>query len=136
MSLLHASGALKARCSKRANCWCRCTGGSLRGSRRPIWKEQGEGVAGGVGGVKQDPPILTSRELVRAMSIFHKTNATGLVPWLCATTLPLFAFSCVSHSAQHLLTEFDLDRPQPQPPALPRFANAFPCRCDRHSPRL
>ena len=36
----------------------------------------------------------------------------------------------------HLLTDFDLDRPQPQPPAPPRFANAFPCRCNRHSPRL
>jgi hypothetical protein len=36
----------------------------------------------------------------------------------------------------HLLTEFDLDRPQPQPPAFSRFANAFPCRCNRHGPRL
>jgi hypothetical protein len=34
------------------------------------------------------------------MSIFHKPNATGLTPWLCATTVPLFAFSCVSLSAQ------------------------------------
>ena len=37
---------------------------------------------------------------------------------------------------EDVLTEFDLDRPQPQPPAPPRFANAFPCRCDRHSLRL
>jgi hypothetical protein len=36
----------------------------------------------------------------------------------------------------HLLTEFDLDRPQPQPPAFPRFANAFSCRSSRHSHRL
>ena len=35
-----------------------------------------------------------------------------------------------------VLTDFDLDRPQPQPSAPPRFANAFPCRCNRHSPRL
>jgi hypothetical protein len=34
------------------------------------------------------------------MSMFHKTNATRLTPLLCATTLPLFAFSCVSQSAQ------------------------------------
>ena len=34
----------------------------------------------------------------------------------------------------HLLTEFDLDRPQPQPPAFPRFANA--CRSSRRSHRL
>ena len=30
------------------------------------------------------------------MSVFYKTNATGLASWLFATTLPLFAFSCVS----------------------------------------
>ena len=36
----------------------------------------------------------------------------------------------------HLLTEFDLDRPQPQPPAFPRFANAFSCRSSRRSHRL
>jgi hypothetical protein len=30
------------------------------------------------------------------MSIFHKTNATGLTQWLCVTTLPLFALSCAS----------------------------------------
>ena len=34
------------------------------------------------------------------MSMFHKPNATGLMPWLCATTLPLFAFSCASLGAQ------------------------------------
>jgi hypothetical protein len=39
-------------------------------------------------------------QLVRAMSMFHKTNAARLTPWLCVTTVPLFAFSCVSHSAQ------------------------------------
>jgi hypothetical protein len=33
------------------------------------------------------------------MSIFRKTNASRLTPWLCVTTVPLFAFSCVSHSA-------------------------------------
>ena len=31
------------------------------------------------------------------MRIFRETNAA---PWLCLTTLPLFAFSCVSHGAQ------------------------------------
>src|SRR5215472_10865092 len=30
------------------------------------------------------------------MTTFHKTHATLLTPWLCATTLPLLAFSCVS----------------------------------------
>jgi hypothetical protein len=34
------------------------------------------------------------------MSMFHNPNAAGLTPWLCATTLPLFAFSCVSLDAQ------------------------------------
>ena len=34
------------------------------------------------------------------MSIVSKTNATRLTPWLCATTAPLFAFSCVSLDAQ------------------------------------
>ena len=34
------------------------------------------------------------------MSIFHYTNATGLTRWLCATTLPLFAFSCASVGAK------------------------------------
>jgi hypothetical protein len=28
--------ATRARCRKRANCWLRCTGGSLRGSTREI----------------------------------------------------------------------------------------------------
>ena len=34
------------------------------------------------------------------MSIFDKTNATGLTPWLCLTTVPSFAFSCVSIGTQ------------------------------------
>jgi hypothetical protein len=34
------------------------------------------------------------------MSMFHKTNATRLTPWLCATTMPLFVFSCTSLDAQ------------------------------------
>ena len=34
------------------------------------------------------------------MSVFHKTYAIRLTPWLCLTTLPLFAFSCVSLDAQ------------------------------------
>jgi hypothetical protein len=34
------------------------------------------------------------------MSKFHKTNAKGLKPLLYATTMPLFAFSCVSLGAQ------------------------------------
>jgi hypothetical protein len=38
--------------------------------------------------------------LARAVSIAPKTNATRLAPWLCATTVPLFAFSCVSLDAQ------------------------------------
>ena len=33
------------------------------------------------------------------MSIY-KTDATRLTPWLCATTVPLLAFSCVSLGAQ------------------------------------
>src|ERR1700747_878843 len=41
-----------------------------------------------------------SGQLVRAMRMLHKTHATRLTPWLCATTLPLFAFSCVSLGAQ------------------------------------
>ena len=32
----HASGATRARCSKRANCWLRFTGGLLRASTRAI----------------------------------------------------------------------------------------------------
>jgi hypothetical protein len=35
---------------------------------------------------------------VRAM--LDKTKGTGLAPWLCATTVPLFAFSCVSLDVQ------------------------------------
>ena len=42
-----ASGATRARCSKRANCWLRFTGGSRR--VRHARSEGGEGVAGGVG---------------------------------------------------------------------------------------
>ena len=38
--------------------------------------------------------------MVRAMSVLDKTKGTGLAPWLCATTVPLFAFSCVSLDAQ------------------------------------
>ena len=34
------------------------------------------------------------------MNLFRGPNATGLTPRLCATTLPLFAFSCVSLDAQ------------------------------------
>ena len=34
------------------------------------------------------------------MNTFHKANATRFKPWLCLTTMPLFAFSCVSLSAQ------------------------------------
>jgi hypothetical protein len=34
------------------------------------------------------------------MSTFRKTDASRLTPWLCATTLPLFAFSCASPGAQ------------------------------------
>ena len=34
------------------------------------------------------------------MSIVPKTNATRLTALLCATTVPLFAFSCVSLDAQ------------------------------------
>jgi hypothetical protein len=30
------------------------------------------------------------------MSTIPKTNSTGLAPWLCATIVPLFAFSCSS----------------------------------------
>ena len=38
--------------------------------------------------------------MVRAMSMLDKTKGTGLAPWLCAATVPLFAFSCVSLDAQ------------------------------------
>jgi len=41
-----------------------------------------------------------SGPLARVVSIVPKTNATRLTPWLCATTVPLFAFSCVSLDAQ------------------------------------
>jgi hypothetical protein len=35
------------------------------------------------------------------VSIFHKTNATGLAPWLCATTVSLLTLSsCASPSTQ------------------------------------
>jgi hypothetical protein len=34
------------------------------------------------------------------MSMLDKTEGTGLAPWLCATTVPLFAFSCVSLDVQ------------------------------------
>ena len=40
------------------------------------------------------------RALVRAMNTFHKANATRFKPWLCVTTVPLFAFSGVSLDAQ------------------------------------
>ena len=40
------------------------------------------------------------RECVPAMSLFHKANATRFTPWLGAATVPLFAFSCISLSAQ------------------------------------
>ena len=36
MSLARASGATRARCSKRANCWLRFTGGLRRVSTRAI----------------------------------------------------------------------------------------------------
>jgi len=45
----HASGALRARCSKLANCSLPCTAGSLNGSTRR--SEAGEGVAGRIGGI-------------------------------------------------------------------------------------
>jgi hypothetical protein len=38
--------------------------------------------------------------MVRAMSMLDKTKGTGLAPWLCAATVPLFAFSCVSDAQQ------------------------------------
>ena len=34
------------------------------------------------------------------MSIFQEINATGLAAWLCATAVPLLAFSCASPGAQ------------------------------------
>jgi hypothetical protein len=35
------------------------------------------------------------------MSLFHKTNYTGLTPWLCATTVSLLALSsCASPGTQ------------------------------------
>ena len=34
------------------------------------------------------------------MSLFRRPNATGLTRWVCATAVPLFAFSCVSLDAQ------------------------------------
>ena len=41
-----------------------------------------------------------SDQFVSAMCLLHKTNLTALTPWLCATMLPLFAFSCASPAAQ------------------------------------
>ena len=35
------------------------------------------------------------------MSIFHKTNATGLAPWLCATTVSLLALSSCASPSTH-----------------------------------
>ena len=66
--------------------------------------EGSEGFAGGVGGIRASLTII-----VRAMSIFHKTDACR--PWLCATTLPLLAFSCMSHGA--LLGRGAVRRPRP-----------------------
>jgi hypothetical protein len=34
------------------------------------------------------------------MNILHKSDATGLKPWLCATTVSLLAFSCSTLDAQ------------------------------------
>jgi hypothetical protein len=34
------------------------------------------------------------------MSIFQKTNAARLSPWLCAATVPLLAFSCAAPVTQ------------------------------------
>src|ERR1700723_4748027 len=33
------------------------------------------------------------------MGLLHNINATRLSPWLCATTAPLFTFSCVALDA-------------------------------------
>jgi hypothetical protein len=50
--------------------------------------------------LRQARELLAPVQLVRAMSIFHKTNATGLTQWLCVTTLPLFAtFLCIARAA-------------------------------------
>jgi hypothetical protein len=57
--------------------------------------------------IKAGAATLSFRLVVRpdaystlAMNLFRGPNATGLTPRLCATTLPLFAFSCVSLDAQ------------------------------------
>ena len=34
------------------------------------------------------------------MSVLHNVKAGGLTPWLCATMVPLFAFSCSSPDAK------------------------------------
>ena len=39
-------------------------------------------------------------QLVRAMSVFHKTDGIRLTTWLCATIVPLFTLSCASPRAQ------------------------------------
>jgi hypothetical protein len=48
------------------------------------------------GAASISPPDEDSRR----RELFHKPNATGLPPWLYATTLPLLTFSCVSLGAQ------------------------------------
>src|ERR1700735_3357618 len=55
------------------------------GRVRHARSERSEGTATRVGGVR--PP--TQGQLVRAVSIAPKTNATRLAPWLCVTTVPL-----------------------------------------------
>ena len=76
----------RAASARTARSGLRVVYGGLRHAR----SEGGEGAAGGVGDIG----------LFRAMSIFHKTSAAGLKSLLYATTVPLFAFSCVSLGAQ------------------------------------
>ena len=71
-------------------------GGSLKVSTRAILKRRRRCWRSW----RPKTATLTSGQLVRAMSIFHQTNATRLKPWLCATTVPLFAFTRVSLGAQ------------------------------------
>jgi hypothetical protein len=64
------------------------------------------------------------------MSIFHKPNATGLTPWLCATTVPLFAFSCVSLSAQQPPWEHRIyHKIDTAPGQFPRFLSPIGRTC-------
>ena len=72
----------------------RTVGSGLRvvyGGVRHARSEGGEGIARRVGGVRPATQVHWSAREHRP-----KDQRPRLTPWLCATTVPLFAFSCVS----------------------------------------